>query len=74
MIKPILCPICQKPALGSLASPFCSDRCRKVDLMRWCDGRYAITETFNSDEEGFAAHHQPGLNSDGEIMVDPDEF
>lgn len=49
MIKPILCPICQKPALDSSASPFCSGRCRKVDLMRWCDGRYAITETLSPD-------------------------
>ena len=35
------CPICGKPA--SLADrPFCSPRCRSVDLNRWLTGAYAI--------------------------------
>ena len=49
MIQPHHCPVCEKafpagvePGLSSF--PFCSDRCRKVDLLRWCDGRYAIVE------------------------------
>jgi endogenous inhibitor of DNA gyrase (YacG/DUF329 family) len=41
------CPICSKAyqitTLDQLPSfPFCSDRCRLVDLGRWVDGRYAI--------------------------------
>ncbi len=41
------CPTCSKSyaiaALGDLPSfPFCSDRCRLVDLGRWIDGKYAI--------------------------------
>ena len=41
------CPICARPyeiaALGDLpAFPFCSARCRLVDLGRWIDGDYAI--------------------------------
>ena len=24
--------------------PFCSERCKKVDLFRWFDGRYAVVE------------------------------
>jgi uncharacterized protein len=41
------CPICAKTfqiaALGDLPSfPFCSERCRLVDLGRWIDGAYAI--------------------------------
>jgi endogenous inhibitor of DNA gyrase (YacG/DUF329 family) len=24
--------------------PFCSERCRQVDLLRWCDGKYGIVE------------------------------
>jgi endogenous inhibitor of DNA gyrase (YacG/DUF329 family) len=38
-IKP--CPICGKPA-SEAARPFCSDRCRDVDLNRWLSGSYAI--------------------------------
>jgi len=35
------CPICGKPAAeGSL--PFCSPRCRDVDLNRWLSGSYVI--------------------------------
>ena len=29
--------------------PFCSDRCRQIDLLRWCDGRYAIVETVTQE-------------------------
>ena len=41
------CPICAKsfqaPTLAELpAYPFCSDRCRLIDLGRWIDGAYAI--------------------------------
>jgi endogenous inhibitor of DNA gyrase (YacG/DUF329 family) len=41
------CPICSRrfevAALDELPSfPFCSDRCRAIDLGRWVDGRYVI--------------------------------
>jgi endogenous inhibitor of DNA gyrase (YacG/DUF329 family) len=41
------CPICGKPfaiaTLDDLPSfPFCSDRCKLIDLGRWIDGDYAI--------------------------------
>lgn len=41
------CPTCSKPfeveALADLPSfPFCSDRCRLIDLGRWIDGAFAI--------------------------------
>ncbi|WP_235859972.1 DNA gyrase inhibitor YacG [Pseudovibrio exalbescens] len=35
------CPICEKPAQPAFA-PFCSERCRKVDLNRWLSDSYAI--------------------------------
>jgi endogenous inhibitor of DNA gyrase (YacG/DUF329 family) len=41
------CPICSRSfeiaSLDDLPSfPFCSDRCRLVDLGRWIDGAYTI--------------------------------
>ena len=41
------CPICGKAfEIGKLddlpSFPFCSDRCKLVDLGRWIDGDYAI--------------------------------
>ena len=49
MIKPPHCPICDRPLVGEAAResasfPFCSERCRRVDFFRWCDGKYAIVE------------------------------
>ena len=35
------CPVCGKPATPMLR-PFCSERCRQVDLGRWLAGDYAI--------------------------------
>jgi endogenous inhibitor of DNA gyrase (YacG/DUF329 family) len=35
------CPICKKPSEAS-HHPFCSNRCREVDLNRWLGGGYAI--------------------------------
>jgi uncharacterized protein len=44
------CPICGKPATEA-SKPFCSDRCRDVDLNRWLSGSYAIPGRPNEDEE-----------------------
>ena len=44
----IKCPICKKPVDEDSATeagstfPFCSDRCRTIDLARWLDGAYQI--------------------------------
>ena len=37
------CPICRKPvAPGTETRPFCSSRCRMVDLGRWLKGEYRV--------------------------------
>ena len=41
------CPICKAPVDQSRADaakffPFCSDRCRLIDLGRWADGGYRV--------------------------------
>jgi len=35
------CPICGKPAAAK-SRPFCSERCRMVDLGRWFTGSYRV--------------------------------
>lgn len=39
-----LCPVCDKPVVleTTPTAPFCSDRCRLVDLGRWLDESQAI--------------------------------
>jgi endogenous inhibitor of DNA gyrase (YacG/DUF329 family) len=39
--KPKKCPICGKPATEA-SKPFCSERCRDVDLNRWLSDSYRI--------------------------------
>jgi len=37
------CPICKKTVKSTDADfPFCSDRCRTVDLGKWASGAYVI--------------------------------
>ncbi|TBW38780.1 DNA gyrase inhibitor YacG [Siculibacillus lacustris] len=44
------CPICGKPA-SAAARPFCSPRCRQVDLHHWLTGRYAIPVVESDDDD-----------------------
>lgn len=40
------CPICKKPVeLGDPEMPFCSERCRLIDLGVWADEGYRIPTT-----------------------------
>ena len=48
------CPICDRPvsqAEGPAGRdfPFCSQRCRQVDLLRWSRGEYRIVENLTPD-------------------------
>jgi endogenous inhibitor of DNA gyrase (YacG/DUF329 family) len=44
------CPICGKPATEA-SRPFCSERCRDVDLNRWLSGSYVVPGRENEDED-----------------------
>ena len=44
------CPICGKPATPA-SKPFCSERCRDVDLNRWLSNSYAIPGRKDEDED-----------------------
>ena len=44
------CPICGKPAIAA-SRPFCSERCRDVDLNRWLSNSYAIPAAADDDED-----------------------
>lgn len=44
------CPVCGKPS-QSPHSPFCSARCKKVDLHRWLGEVYRIESTDSAPQE-----------------------
>ncbi|HXG12336.1 MAG TPA: DNA gyrase inhibitor YacG [Gemmataceae bacterium] len=57
------CPICDRVMEGQSRSewpqfPFCSDRCRLIDLGRWLGERYAIA----AEPDGEAA--EPGAETE----------
>lgn len=50
---PRRCPVCRRVAADTRFRPFCSARCRQVDLGRWLAGDYAIPAG-PEEEEGEA--------------------
>lgn len=46
------CPICKKTVLhGDAEFPFCSPRCRTIDLGKWASGAYVIQSPVTDAEE-----------------------
>jgi uncharacterized protein len=44
MAKALFCPTCHKVVLATDEDfPFCSDRCRRIDLGKWASGAYKIS-------------------------------
>ena len=42
--KALFCPTCRKVVLASSEDfPFCSDRCRILDLGKWASGEYKVS-------------------------------
>jgi endogenous inhibitor of DNA gyrase (YacG/DUF329 family) len=46
------CPICKKTVKSvDPEFPFCSDRCRTIDLGKWASGAYVIPSVSVADEQ-----------------------
>ena len=45
------CPECGRPS-SRADYPFCSERCRNIDLNRWLSGSYAIPVTEEEENTG----------------------
>jgi len=44
MSKALFCPTCRKVVLATGENfPFCSDRCRLLDLGKWASGAYKVS-------------------------------
>lgn len=51
-MRTIACPICRKPVpLDAPEMPFCSERCRLLDLGNWAMERYVLSRPISDDDE-----------------------
>jgi len=59
----VKCPTCKRPLeLGTEWFPFCSERCRLIDLGRWADDEYRIPAV----NEAPGAEKEPDTGPDEE--------
>jgi endogenous inhibitor of DNA gyrase (YacG/DUF329 family) len=72
-LKTLRCPTCRTIVLvGSEDFPFCSDRCRVIDLGKWASGGYVISSPIHDPDvldelEGLKGRERSSSNSgDGE--------
>jgi endogenous inhibitor of DNA gyrase (YacG/DUF329 family) len=54
------CPICKKPVKnGTPDFPFCSERCRQIDLGKWASGAYVIASPVMDADEAIPDLEDP---------------
>lgn len=58
----VRCPICDTPMPGDWTEypeyPFCSPRCKRIDLGRWLDEGYRVSDP--GDDENRSSPARPG--------------
>ena len=68
-MTPLSCAICKKPILPrsrNRAFPFCSDRCRAVDLGKWLGEEYRVPAG-SADEQEDEVPRARGLDADDDL-------
>jgi len=71
-LRKMRCPICRKPVLRAEAEfPFCSERCRRLDLGKWASGAYVVS-TPALDSEALT-EDLPALPSEQESQPPDDD-
>ncbi len=61
------CPICKQSVTweGNAFRPFCSERCKNIDLDNWLEGRYRIPASPDPDED--IVSEDGGTGTKGEL-------
>lgn len=60
------CPICRREIKDRRWRPFCSERCRMIDLDNWLAGRYLISTPVEPLEGEDLTAVRPETGSDGD--------
>jgi endogenous inhibitor of DNA gyrase (YacG/DUF329 family) len=59
------CPICKSPVKSSEPEfPFCSERCRTIDLGKWASGQYVISSPVRDTDDEFEAESTSNQSDD----------
>lgn len=65
-VRSLRCPICRQIVLKSEPEfPFCSDRCRTIDLGKWASGAYVVSSPAYDAEDAEETQRQ-SFTSDGD--------
>ena len=69
------CPVCRKIVLAKDPDfPFCSDRCRVIDLGKWVSEGYVISTPVNDPESGGEAeYNEPRERRMGALRRGPEK-
>lgn len=65
--KIIACPQCGEDAVWAESNPhrpFCSERCRQIDLGAWASEEYQIATGDNRDANDFSTGNEPGAEEE----------
>ncbi len=61
------CPICKSPVKSADPEfPFCSKRCRTIDLGRWASGHYVISSPVRDTDEDMESGSLPNKSDEDE--------
>ena len=65
-MRPVKCPTCRRSGdwLAGQYGPFCSHRCKLIDLGKWFNGENAISEPLKPEHFEKYADLPPGHNLD----------
>ena len=59
----VACPICKKAVPGTSQDfPFCSERCRLIDLGKWASGKYVVSSPVHDISDAIDAVRHPGVH------------
>jgi endogenous inhibitor of DNA gyrase (YacG/DUF329 family) len=65
-VRSLRCPTCRKIVLANDSEyPFCSERCRLIDLGKWASGGYVISAPLNdpeTDDSDYPGSHGKKIN------------
>ena len=73
-VQKLNCPTCGKPSPVSKAThlPFCSERCRLIDLGRWLEEDHSVpASSSDSSEDRDPVHNVPEDNQRPPVRLPP---